>query len=136
MCCRTTLSPVQRDIAEALLRIGLWEPLPGTDRWARQFGDEGSVIASFEGATVVLSLSVSISNLEHHAMRRNAGAALFEIAARIAERCGSKVTQHSNVGQCVEDGASSRVLAEPGHRMTFDNLCLGFKKTFMAEGLE
>lgn len=112
-----------------MLAIGQWVD-KGGDVWERAFDGNKTVIARFEGTTLVLSLSPTISSAEGHVGHRNSGGALFELAARVAERCNAGVVQHSNVGAC---GQGSRVLAEPGKRFAFEALCPGFQSIFTAE---
>lgn len=138
MCCSTSVSPVNRELAASLLLIGQFTPT-SAGNWEREVReDDGTKItvkARIEGDTLKLDLFPRISVMGHH--RRISGGVYLEIASRVAEKCGSKIVQSSNIGECVENSDRLKLLADygQGQRMDWEAVCLGFRTVILGDHL-
>ena len=142
MCCSLSISPLDQDIATALLTIGLFLPtfMPPTGgapiRWERMLEEEGtSVAATFSVDSLDLHISPSISVYAQHANKRHAAGVFFELAAKYAERVQGTIVQHANIGLCKAelDGQGDRLLATyPLQRLDFLQICPGFRELFIS----
>lgn len=135
MCCRITISPLNRDLAIAVLTIGRFVKVESGDRWVRELPEEGThVAAHFTGDELELVIGPAISEAAHHAQKRRAAGVYFEIACKYAEKVGGTITQKANVEGCMEGALTSRVLARyPDEPMDFEKVCNGFRAAFYAE---
>ena len=139
MCCRLTISPLDKVIAETVLRVGMFTPMhsyPGY--WRRDIKEEGtSVEASFnEEASLILRLDPTVSVYSHHAGKRIAAGVYFEIAAKYAEKVGGTIIQRANVVGCKEEGAgvADLVLAQyPNLPLQWGSICNGFREVLLGE---
>ena len=140
MCCSCSISPVDRETAEAILALGEFTAMPGYSpdaptMWEREVkDDEGfkvTVRARVEGNTLKLSLYPTITQPEHH--RRVSGGVYLEIACRVAEKCGAKIVQSSNVGECIENSDRLKLLADygAGQRLDWAAVCVGYRRAIL-----
>lgn len=127
MCCRLSISPCSPELARTVLLVGLFTPLSETV-YERSIPEEGTKVTATVGTeTLSLSISPTVTTMAEHSHKRLAASVYFEIAARVAEKTDGKITQHSNIGQCVEDGVTNKVLAEyPRHPLDWQRICPGF----------
>lgn len=132
MCCRLTVSPIDPEIARTVLLVGMFVPVyqDGGNEFSRSIPEEGTkVTATLLPDALHLAISPTISVMSHHSHKRLAASVYFEIAARYAEKVDGKITQMSNIGACIEDGVSAKVLAEyPNHPLDIAKICVGFQE--------
>jgi hypothetical protein len=129
MCCRMTVTPIDPEVAHTLLLVGMFtQTYEGGSVYERSIPEEGTrVTATIQSDALHLQITPSISTMAHHSGKRLAASVYFEIAAKYAEHVDGKVTQLSNIGACVEDGVSAKVLAQyPEHPMDWQKICVGF----------
>lgn len=132
MCCKTSVQPLDRLIAETILTIGQFTRT--ASGWERTIPvEETRVVAHFTTDSLDLSLQPSVSSMEGHHAKRLAAGVMYEIAARYAEKVGGQVVQRGiNVPLCMEAGLPMRVLASyPSQRLDFGRLCVGFQDVFL-----
>lgn len=100
------------------------------DTYARVIPEEGTkVTATIQADALHLQITPSISVMSHHSYKRLAASVYLEIATRYAEKVDGVITQMSNIGACVADGVSSKVLARYPHEpMNFEKVCVGFQE--------
>lgn len=134
MCCRTSINPLDREIAAAILMVGqfkptAWSPEAEPVAWERLVPEESSsVVASFVNGSLDLSLVPAICIYTQHANKRIAASIYFEIAARYAEKVGGEVLQKATVPECRPVGGHGLVIARyPSLPLTFENVCRGFQ---------
>lgn len=107
--------------------VGLFNPL--NDRtYERLIPEEGtSVTATINTDYLSLSITPAVTTMAEHSHKRLAASVYFEIAARYAEKVDGKIAQHSNIGACIADGVTEKVLAEyPNHPLDWQRICVGF----------
>jgi len=140
MCCRLVVTPLDRELAVAILTIGRFEPvywLPGADyavRWERQVPEEGAVVtASLTGEALELSIAPAISIFAHHAGRRISAGIYFEIAAKYAEKVGGVILQRATVDGCRTEGLAGELLLAryPELPLSFERVCAGFRSVIL-----
>lgn len=102
----------------------------GGNVFERSIPEEGTMVtATIQADALHLQINPSISMMAHHSDKRLAAGVYFEIAARYAEKTDGKITQMSNIGACIEDGISQKVLAVyPDHPLDFNKICVGFQE--------
>lgn len=110
-----------------MLLIGMFTPQNETI-YVRRIPEEGtSVTAMIQADSLSLAISPTVTSMAEHSHKRLAASVYFEIAARVAEKTDGKITQHSNIGQCVQDGVTQKVLAQyPQHPLDWQKICVGF----------
>ncbi len=98
--------------------------------FSRNIPEEGtSVTATITPRSLDLQIAPTISMMSHHSHKRIAASVYFEIAAKYAEKVDGTVTQLSNIGACVADGVSSKLLAQYPHLpLSFERACIGFQE--------
>lgn len=143
MCCSTSVFPVVRETAEAILALGQFvqaDAYPGSPSvWTREVRDDDgqlvTVRAQVVGDKLNLSLYPTITTAEHH--RRVSGGVYLEIACKVAEKCGSKIVQASNIGECIENSDRLKTLADygAGQAMNWGAVCVGYQKAILGEVL-
>ena len=117
-----------------MLAIGMFT-MTSEGNWEREVREEDgtktTVKARIEGDALKLDLYPRISAMQHH--RRVSGGVYLEIACKVAEKCGSRIVQSSNVGECIENSDRLKVLADygQGERMDWAAVCLGFQNVIM-----
>lgn len=129
MCCRLSVSNCDPEIARTVLLVGMFVPRSETV-YERDIPEEGTkVTAIINPESLSLSISPTVTNMAEHSHKRLAASVYFEIAARVAEKVDGTITQHSNIGRCVEDGVTNKVLAEyPKHPLDWQRICVGFQE--------
>jgi hypothetical protein len=144
MCCSAKVSPIVKETAEAILELGQFKLVLDANPlappvWKREVrDDEGykvTVTARIDGDTLTLDLNPRITMMTHH--RRVSGGVYLEIATRVAEKCGSKIVQSQNVGECIENGDRTQLLADYGNGQPLDwsAVCLGYQRVIMGEAV-
>lgn len=131
MCCRLTVKPIDRDIARTVLLVGMFSPqYEGGNIYERSIPEEGTLVtATIQDDALHLQISPTISMMSHHSHKRLAASVYFEIAAKYAEKVDGTVTQMSNIGACVQDGVSMKLLAQyPDMPLSFERACIGFQE--------
>ena len=130
MCCRILVTPIDPEIARAVLLVGQFTQVYDGNEYARMIPDEGTrVTATIQNDALHLQISPTVSMMSHHSNKRIAASVYFEIAAKYAEKVDGKVTQMSNIGACIEDGVSAKVLAQyPDMPLSFERACIGFQE--------
>ena len=100
------------------------------NEFGRSIPEEGTrVTATIQSDALHLQISPTISMMSDHSHKRIAASVYFEIAAKYAEKVSGTVTQLSNIGACVADGVSSKVLAKyPEMPLSFERACIGFQE--------
>jgi len=124
-----TVKPIDPEIARAVLLVGQFtQQFEGMDTYSRSIPEEGaSVTATIQADALALQINPTISMMSHHSDKRIAASVYFELAAKYAEKVDGTVTQLSNIGACVEDGISMKVLAQyPEHPLDWAKICVGF----------
>ncbi len=98
--------------------------------YERSIPEEGTrVTATIQEDALAMQISPTISMMSHHSYKRLAASVYFEIAARYAEKVDGEITQLSNIGACIEDGVSMKVLASyPDHPLDMSRICIGFQE--------
>lgn len=125
------VTPIDADIARATLLVGMFtQQYEGGDTYERSIPEEGTrVTATIQAEALHLQITPTISMMSHHSDKRIAASVYFEIAAKYAEKVAGKVTQMSNIGACVEDGISAKILAQyPDMPLSFERACIGFQE--------
>ena len=131
MCCTCTVKPIVQETAEAILALGEFKDIGG-HTWERTVrDDEGYVVtvrATVSSDTMLLILYPRITAMEHH--RRVSGGVYLEIACKVAEKCGSRIVQSSNIGECIQNGDREKLLADygAGQRLDWEAVCVGFQR--------
>ncbi len=142
MCCSTAVYPVDRETAESILALGQFVPRNSLNPfapliWEREVEDDDgykvTVKAQVVGDKLNLSLFPTITMPQHH--RRVSGGVYLEIACKVAEKCGSKIVQSSNVGECIENSDRLKTLADYGAGQPLDwgAVCLGYQKAILGD---
>ena len=128
------MSPFDREIAETVLRLGLFID-GGLGNLKRYIAEEQvTVVAQFMNDSLELSLQPSIGVWEHHMGKRIAGGVYFEIAAKYAEKVGGEIVQHANILQCQDGGGSDHLLASyPSMPLQWAKVCPGFRAVILGE---
>lgn len=136
MCCRLTISPLNIEMANAILLLGEFVQT-GLLEYHRDVRlDEYNlhrVIARLEeqNNTLRLELSPTISLYPQHMVHRIDAGVYFEIAAKYAEKVNGHIVQLSNVAGC-NNGTSERLLAYyPTQPLMWDQVCPGFQEAIM-----
>ncbi|HSE47031.1 MAG TPA: hypothetical protein VLA89_17065 [Gemmatimonadales bacterium] len=132
MCCRTVVKPIDPEVARAVLLVGQFtqEYPPDGNSYARSIPEEGTrVTATIQADALHLQISPTVSTMADHSHKRLAASVYFEIAAKYAEKVDGTVTQMSNIGSCIEDGVSAKVLAVyPDQPLSWERACVGFQE--------
>ena len=139
MCCRLTVTPLDAEVAAAILALGMFTPVEGLPAtWQRSIDEEGTSVRATlaaESNLLRVELSPTVSHYSHHADKRIAGGVYFEIAAKYAEKVGGRITQLSNVAGCTEGGVAEHVLAHyPETPLLWEMVCPGFRETILGAG--
>ncbi len=124
-----TVVPINAEIARTVLLVGMFTPVYTDGKeYGRSIPEEGTrVTATIQDDALHLQISPTISMMSHHSNKRIAASVYFEIAAKYAEKVDGTVTQMSNIGACVADGVSSKVLAVyPDSPLDWGKICVGF----------
>ena len=135
MCCKTTVRPLNEELAATILTIGQFTPTstPEGDEiprfWKREIPEEGSTVnVSLTGGAFEVSIAPSISNYDHHHGKRITAGVYFEIAAKYAEKVGGEIVQRATVVGCTNSGSSGLQLASyPSIPMSYERVCAGFR---------
>lgn len=127
MCCRISIRPLDPEIARTVLLVGLFKPL-NERTFERMIPEEGtSVTATINPDYLSLSITPAVTQMSEHSHKRLAASVYFEIAARYAEKVDGKITQHSNIGACIADKVTEKVLATyPNQPLDWERICVGF----------
>lgn len=127
-----TAQPLDKLLAEMLLTLGMFVK-QGDGIWTRQV-DDGAVKAWFENDEVLkLNITPNITQPIHHEQRRIAAGVYFEIACKYAEKAEAKLTQHSNITGCIEQGSRDKVLAHyPLMPLDWTKVCNGFQAVLLS----
>lgn len=136
MCCKTSVSPLIKELAETVLAVGLFTKNAGSG-WSREIPEENTRVSAYlSGDALELSLTPSVSSMEGHHHKRIAAGVMYEIAARYAERVDGQIKQTGiNVAECMAEGIPARVIAQyPEKRLDFDRLCPGWRDVFTGAG--
>ncbi len=147
MCCQMSVTPLDVDIACALLAVGQFEPINRVQSgnmlyWKRELGrDEHQRVMAVKATiernpdgTGLLRLYIepSITSYEQHAGRRLQAATALEIAARYAEKVAGEITELANVTGCSDNGVRAHKLAAyPEIPLQYNNLCAGYRELFV-----
>lgn len=134
MCCRLSIRPLDADIARTVLLVGLFKPL--NDRtFERMIPEEGtSVTANINPDHLTLSITPAVTQMHEHSHKRLAASVYLEIAAKYAEKTNGVITQHSNIGACIQDNVTEKVLARyPNQPLAFEKVCPGFQSVLSGE---
>ena len=131
MCCRCSTTPLIPDVAIAILTTGQFV-LSG-DIWTRLIPEEAtSVTARYEDDKLIININPTISLMEHHAGRRLAGAVMFEIAAKYAEKVNGTIVHLANVGDCATEKVDHTLARYPLEHLDWARVCLGFRSVWGA----
>lgn len=144
MCCSTSVHPVVKETAEAILALGMFttEPKPdgyGPAFWEREVVDDDGqhviVRAQIVGDRLNLSLDPRITEADpRHG--RVSGGVYMEIACKVAEKCNASIVQHSNIGACIENSDRVKTLAVyPDQPLDWAAVCSGFQRSILGEAL-
>ena len=143
ICCRTTITPYDYEVAKAILSVGQFTPTdfdPSNPEyiksWTRLIPEEGAAVHAYQGAGCLeLTIKPSISAHEHHLDKVRTAGVYFEIAARYAEKVDGEIVQRATVKSCLDNGGNNRVLANyaAGERLDFEKVCNGFKVAMLGE---
>lgn len=123
-----------------ILTIGQFTPTGTPEHsvyWERLIPEEGTKVgAQFNPAanSLDLSISPSISQYEHHAMKRIAAGVYFEIAAKYAEKVNGTIEQRANVSGCrvgPDQVSGLRLAAYPDQPLSYERICAGFQQLFL-----
>ena len=68
--------------------------------------------------------------MEHHAGRRIAGAVMFEIAAKYAEKVNGTITHLANVGDCAAEKVDHTLARYPLEHLDWARVCVGFRSVW------
>lgn len=129
------MAPVVKETAEAILALGMFTLKDGA--WQREVREEDgtrfTVQAQVVGEVLNLTIYPRISMMQHH--RRVSGGVYLEIATKVAEKCGSKIVQSSNIGECIENSDRLKLLGDygAGQRLDWDAVCIGFQRAISGE---
>ena len=136
MCCKLTVSNLDREAAAALLAIGMFSPMTPTS-WKRELSEEETaVVAMFVGTDLQLQITPAISHYSHHADKRMSAGVYFEMAAKMAEKVGGVITQKAQVAGCKIEGSAFAdlvVARYPDMPLNFTQICPGFQAVFLGE---
>ena len=126
MCCRITVTPFDRNIAEAALRIGQFEQ---RDHWVwrRMVEGEGYVdVQQGADGELIIMLSPVISAAEHHLNKRVIAGIAFEIASKYAAHVNGEVRQIGRIASC--GGQTELIAVYPDEPLRdWHNICPGFR---------
>lgn len=144
MCCRTSISPINREIAALILTVGQFKPTYYSPNqpdiainWGRLIPEEGvTVTASITSDVLDLNLSPAISAMYQHTGKRIAAGVYFEIAAKYAEKVSGIVIQRATVTGCKPtEGDGGLLLARyPLEPMDWSKVCPGFQAVILGGG--
>lgn len=133
MCCRSEVRPLDRAIAEAILRVGQFEEkTPGY--WVRAVPEEGCSVVVNLGGIFEASIQPSISTYDHHHGKRITGGIYFEICAKYAEKVGGEIIQKATVSGCkpADTPIASLVIAQyPDKPLMWERVCRGFQEEIL-----
>lgn len=135
VCCKTTVMPMVREVAEALLAIGQFERTSPSG-WVRSIPEEDTAVSAYlHEDRLTLSLHPAVSSMIGHAHKRVAAGVMYEMACKYAERVGGLIQQEGiNVPACQTEGKATRMLAVyPAQRFDYEQLCPGFRAVFLGE---
>jgi hypothetical protein len=136
ICCRTSVYPLDPEIAAAVLALGQFKPLrlpDGSDvssTWVRPIEEEGTTVSvSLANGCFDLVIAPAISAFDHHHGKRITAGVYFEIAAKYAEKVGGEIIQRATVVGCksTEQGPALIVAKYPAMPMSFERVCEGFR---------
>lgn len=135
MCCHCAVRPYDPLIAEAILRLGMFEQVPSTSLWTRHIWDENTAVSAHqEGDALVLTLAPVVASFEGHAHKRIAASVMYEIACRYAQKVNGTITQEAiNVAECRLEGPTRTLAVYPETRFDYSMLCAGFREAFRIE---
>lgn len=143
MCCRTSVYPLDLQIAAAVLSIGQFHPkqdaqlfnsVPTT--WQRLIPEEGCIVTVSLGTNNFdLNISPSISSYSQHLGKRITASVYFEIAAKYAEKVGGEIIQRATVVGCKDTDVAGLLVARyPSMPMNFERVCRGFQDVLLGRG--
>lgn len=131
MCCRVQVKPLDKLLAETMLRIGMF-----TER-NRSLGggferklEDGLVIAEYTEDSLVIRLSPSISSMSQHIGRRVSASVMFEIGWKYASKVDGELWQLANVEECKQEHGINALIAQSLHPFRWEDICLGFRSVF------
>lgn len=135
MCCRVNVYPLDKEVAQALLAIGLFVPDSDNQVYKRALTDEETaVMASFRSSYLNLSIEPAITVGDHHDPKRLAAGVMFEIAARYAQKVNGQVYQRAQISECREPervdpgGRGVLVASYPEMPLRYEALCHGWQR--------
>jgi len=130
VCCRIVCTPIDPEIARTVLLVGMFTQAYEGGSYDRSIPEEGTrVSATILPDSLQLAITPTISLMSHHSHKRLAASIYFEIAAKYCEKVDGKMVQMSNIGACIEDGVSAKVLAQyPDMPLSFERACIGFQE--------
>jgi hypothetical protein len=141
MCCKTSVHPLDPELAATILTIGQFVPssLASDDHdiprfWKREIPEEGSTVTvSLTGGCFEISIAPSISNFDHHLGKRITAGVYFEISAKYAEKVGGEIVQRATVVGCKDtaQGTGLIVARYPSMPMSFERVCAGFQQVLL-----
>lgn len=134
MCCRLVVTPLDAELAAILLPVGLFVPFD--NKWVRNvYEEQTSVFATLDADGLHLFLSPTISAYSQHHGKRISAGIYFEMAVRYAEKCDGTIIQQSNIGLCIEDGITQKLLAHyPDQPLCWSSICRGFQEEILGLG--
>lgn len=144
MCCKTSVYPLNPELAATILTVGQFVPSPmaASDGmkvprfWKREIPEErATVTVSLAGGSFEATIAPSISNFDHHLGKRITAGVYFEIAAKYAEKVNGEIVQRATVVGCKDTAqGTGLVLARyPSMPMNFDRVCAGFQQVLLAD---
>ena len=134
MCCRLTVSPLDLELALTLLPVGLFSLV--NSQWRRDIPEENAYVTAYmdeDGLHLAIQPAIQVYH-QHHGKRITAGV-YFEMAVRYAEKVDGTIIQQSNIGQCIEDGVTEKLLATYPHSpLNWAAVCKGFQEEILGSG--
>jgi hypothetical protein len=141
MCCKTSVHPLDSELAATILTIGQFVPasIPSDGLevprfWKRDIPEENATVnVSLTGGCFEISIAPSISNFDHHLGKRITAGVYFEISAKYAEKVGGEIIQRATVVGCkLSDQGTGLVIARyPSMPMSFERVCAGFQQVLL-----
>jgi hypothetical protein len=141
MCCKTSVHPLDPELAATILTIGQFVPASLTSDdgeiprfWKRDIPEEQATVnVSLTGGCFEISIAPSISNFDHHLGKRITAGVYFEISAKYAEKVGGEIIQRATVVGCKDtDQGTGLVIARyPSLPMSFERVCAGFQQVLL-----
>lgn len=135
MCCKMLVTPVDKELAYALLPTGLFVPF-SVNEWRRGVPEENAYVRVSIGEDGVhFSILPTITMYAHHHGKRITAGIYFEMAAKYAEKCDGKIIQQSNIAACISDSTAEKLLAVyPNYPLDWNSVCKGFQEEILGLG--